>query len=249
MMNLFENLQKLHEAKNFDLDKLLDAARNEANDINYSNAREDVIMCREQLEAMADGGNDSYVDAVCEFIIQNYDFTEDQVDDYREEIEKAVIEYSKETLSDFEWIFSGYIEMQEDEYYNHFNKYEDEDYDDEEDDEEEDEDFGDYDPNNFIWDGKSKVPKNVVNVTIQDGVTDIIDEAFWDYNSLKSIKIPDSITKIGEAAFRWCNSLQSIEIPNSNCKISKYAFDNCDSLKEIKIGNEIMTLEEFKEKY
>lgn len=42
-----------------------------------------------------------------------------------------------------------------------------------------------YSPNNYIWDGKSDIPKDVVNVTVKDGVT-----------------------KIGEAAFFGCESLQ-----------------------------------------
>ena len=69
MMNLFENLQLMKESDNFDLDELLDAARAEAGSIDRSNAREDINMCEEQLEAMVDGGNDPYVDAVCDFII------------------------------------------------------------------------------------------------------------------------------------------------------------------------------------
>ena len=129
-----------------------------------------------------------------------------------------------------------------------------------------------YDPNNFIWDGKSKVPNDIINVMIQDGVNKIEDNAFQNRYSLQSIKIPNSVTEIGDKAFWRCDSLQSIEIPNSITKIGDEAFAFCDSLKSIKIpssvteigknafcffdylqsiiiGNETMTLDEFNEKY
>lgn len=96
-----------------------------------------------------------------------------------------------------------------------------------------------YDPNNYIWDGKSGVPKDVVNVTIKDGVTKIKDWAFCDCESLKEINIPNSVTTIGSNAFKYCSSLQKINIPNGVTTIEDDTFSNCESLKEIDIPNSV----------
>ena len=67
-------------------------------------------------------------------------------------------------------------------------------------------------------DGKTIIgvyDKNIIHITIPEGVTTIGEDAFYDCSSLKSIDIPDSVTSIEFCAFASCSSLQSIDIPNS----------------------------------
>ena len=94
-----------------------------------------------------------------------------------------------------------------------------------------------YDPNNYIWDGKSEVPKDVVSVTIKDEVTKIGEFAFYDCESLQKVNIPNSVTEIRIAAFNECKSLQNINIPNSVTEIGDYAFEYCKSLQKVNISN------------
>ena len=74
---------------------------------------------------------------------------------------------------------------------------------------------------------------SLTSIKIPDSVTSIETCAFEDCDSLTSIEIPDSVTSIGYGAFTYCNSLTSIEIPNSVTSIGEAAFSACDSLTNI----------------
>ena len=96
----------------------------------------------------------------------------------------------------------------------------------------------------FYWDGHSQVPKDVVSVVIERGVTDIGEYAFFNCESLKSVTIPDSVTSISDGVFERCDSLQSINIPNSVTSIGKWAFSHCRSLKSVTIPNLVTKIDE-----
>jgi len=57
--------------------------------------------------------------------------------------------------------------------------------------------------------------KNIISVTISDGVTSIGNSAFEGCANLASVTIPDSITNIGDQAFVKCNSLTNVTLPNN----------------------------------
>ena len=61
--------------------------------------------------------------------------------------------------------------------------------------------------------GFDSYKNQILNVTIEVGVTSIGDWAFSDCSSLISITIPEDVTSIGYAAFNNCSSLTSITIP------------------------------------
>lgn len=91
----------------------------------------------------------------------------------------------------------------------------------------------------YVWDGVSEVPKDVVKVRIQEGVTEISQVAFWCCEDLKSVIIPDSVTSIGEWAFASCTSLTSVAIPDSVTSIGSDAFRGCTSLTSVTIPDSI----------
>lgn len=56
-------------------------------------------------------------------------------------------------------------------------------------------------------------------VVIEEGVTNIINNAFNNCTALEKVTLPESITIIGGSAFRNCTSLAEITIPNKDCTV------------------------------
>ncbi len=54
--------------------------------------------------------------------------------------------------------------------------------------------------------------KNLADLTIPEGVTEICENAFADMMKLRSVKIPDSVTTVGTNPFKNCDALISIEV-------------------------------------
>lgn len=81
-----------------------------------------------------------------------------------------------------------------------------------------------------------------VNVTFDDGlsyysypVTYISARAFYYNDSLLSVTIEDGITQILESAFQACSSLTSVTLPATLDSIGKNAFSNCVALDNLTI--------------
>lgn len=85
--------------------------------------------------------------------------------------------------------------------------------------------------------------RDMSEVVIPDGITEIPPGAFLGYYQLSSVHIPDSVTAIERGAFMDCKMLEEIHIPDSVKMIGsdwgQYldcgAFSGCSSLKEITI--------------
>lgn len=75
----------------------------------------------------------------------------------------------------------------------------------------------------------------IKHLIIEDGVTEIGQNAFKGLKNLTDASIPISVTKIGEYAFYDCVSLQSIKIPYGVTSIGIFAFYRNDSLKSVYI--------------
>ena len=69
-------------------------------------------------------------------------------------------------------------------------------------------------------------------------VTGIGDNAFAEYENLKSVTIPSTVKTIGEYAFLSCSGLESISIPSSVTNIERGVFNLCLSLKSITVDPE-----------
>ena len=82
----------------------------------------------------------------------------------------------------------------------------------------------------------------ITTVTIEDGVTTIGDEAFYECADLKSITIPDTVTEVGAGAFEGCTNLPSISFPNGFKGIGARAFYDCHALKSISLPDTVTTV-------
>lgn len=68
-------------------------------------------------------------------------------------------------------------------------------------------------------------------VTFEEGaLTDIESFAFYNCDSLTSVKIPQGTISIGASAFADCNALTKVRIPDSVTSIADMAFANCDGI-------------------
>ena len=91
-------------------------------------------------------------------------------------------------------------------------------------------------------DGKTLVCGVNGDVVIPDGVTSIVDEAFYNCTNLTSVTIPDSVTSIGRSAFYKCSGLTSVTIPNSVTSIGYWAFSYCSGLTNVMIPNSVTSI-------
>ena len=83
---------------------------------------------------------------------------------------------------------------------------------------------------------------SVKKVVIEDGITNIVDFAFFDCTVLESIEIPGSVASIGNFAFCSCIRLTDITIPGSVTSIGDYAFFECSSLTGITIPSSVTSI-------
>lgn len=65
-------------------------------------------------------------------------------------------------------------------------------------------------------------------VIIEDGITGIGTNAFYDCKNLESVVMADTVTSIGEGAFSGCSVLANIEIPENVTNIVCSAFDGTE---------------------
>jgi len=66
--------------------------------------------------------------------------------------------------------------------------------------------------------------ENIKKVIIEDGITNIGNNAFVYCMELTSVTIPNGVTSIGNSAFEYCRGLTSVTIPNSVITIGSNAF-------------------------
>lgn len=77
---------------------------------------------------------------------------------------------------------------------------------------------------------------------IPNGITEIPEKFFKDYENLESVNIPQSIMSIGQSAFYGCTGLTSVTIPNSVTYIGDEAFNKCSKLRSITIPNSVTSI-------
>lgn len=99
---------------------------------------------------------------------------------------------------------------------------------------------GDMQNSSFGWD------KDLIkSVVINDGVTSIGQDAFYQCTNLTSVTIPGSVISIGNYAFQECASLTSITIPDSVTSIGRNLFFRCTGLTSVTIGNSVTSIGDY----
>lgn len=74
--------------------------------------------------------------------------------------------------------------------------------------------------------------KEVKDLVIPEGVTNISNYAFYGFTGITSVSFPNSVSDIGQSSFDGCVGVESIKIPSSVTGIGERAFWNCH-LKEV----------------
>lgn len=91
----------------------------------------------------------------------------------------------------------------------------------------------------------SSYSEKIISATIENGVTNIGNDAFFCCRALRSVEIGDSVTKIGTRTFGWCSNLYNIVIGNNVTSIGEYAFYYCTSLVSVIIPENITFIGEY----
>lgn len=87
--------------------------------------------------------------------------------------------------------------------------------------------------------------QTISQVVIENGVTSIGDNAFYQQTYLTKVKMAKSVTSIGEGAFSACQSLTSVEMSANVTIIGNDAFSNCSSLESISMPSKLVTIGDF----
>ena len=95
--------------------------------------------------------------------------------------------------------------------------------------------YGDWD-NHSPWDYMNN---QIIDVVIDEGVTQIGSYAFYGCGSIESFSIPSTVTSISYGAFKYCDSLKSITIPDGVTSIERETFSCCESLNSITIPDSV----------
>ena len=99
--------------------------------------------------------------------------------------------------------------------------------------------------NIWIWPWKS-VSDEITSVIIEDGITSIGDDAFFDFDGLEEITIPASVLKIGVTVFESCDRLERINFAAGSqlTTIEDRAFESCHALTTINIPSSVTNIGE-----
>lgn len=78
-------------------------------------------------------------------------------------------------------------------------------------------------------------------VTIEDGITEIQNDAFSYCDNLTEIKLPSTLTTLGTYCF-YCSGLESIDIPEGVTEIPQSCVSRCYSLSKVSLPSTLTTL-------
>ncbi len=85
--------------------------------------------------------------------------------------------------------------------------------------------------------------KEIVNVSLSEGLTNIGQNTCNGDVNLKEIKLPSTVTKIGSGAF-WGTAITTIDLPAGLTEIGSEAFYECKELTEVSVPSGVTELKE-----
>lgn len=84
--------------------------------------------------------------------------------------------------------------------------------------------------------------RNITEVVVGEGVTNLCIGMFEGCRSLRSVKLPSTLKTIGLSAFNGCSSLTSIDIPEGVATIEGGTFVDCSSLVQVNIPKTVTSM-------
>ncbi|MGM9630229.1 leucine-rich repeat protein [Butyricicoccus sp.] len=87
------------------------------------------------------------------------------------------------------------------------------------------------------------VKSQILNIVIEDGITNIGQYCFQSCSNVKKVTLPDSITRIAQYAFQNCESMQNINLSDNITSIGERAFSGCTSWRPTTLPNQLTHLE------
>lgn len=83
---------------------------------------------------------------------------------------------------------------------------------------------------------------NLSNVILEEGLTVLGLEMFYNCPALKQIEIPSSVKEIPYGTFRYCSALEKVVVNQGVEKIGDFAFYNCESLTAIDLPEGLLEI-------
>ena len=81
--------------------------------------------------------------------------------------------------------------------------------------------------------GKFAFNNNIKQVIINEGITEVGDNAFQGCSNLKKVQLPESLKTLNGYSFGMCNQLTEIYIPSGVEALSRLSFTQCSNLVKI----------------
>ena len=90
------------------------------------------------------------------------------------------------------------------------------------------------------WAADSK--ETITEAHIKEGTLALVDDLFYNRKDLLTITIPDGVTHIGESMFGNCESLTEVVFPAGVTELPDYLFDECVHLKSVTLPETLTTI-------
>ncbi len=93
--------------------------------------------------------------------------------------------------------------------------------------------------NNNVYAPWDSYTDSIKTVIIENGITNICKNAFYQCSNLTSVQIPNSVTEIGGSAFYQCYELTEVTFPSGLKTIGGDAFSGCIALTSIDLPDSV----------
>ena len=84
-------------------------------------------------------------------------------------------------------------------------------------------------------DSYAKYREKIVNVVVEEGITEIAEPGFPRLYNMQTLTLPDSLVTLGRATFMWCDDLKEIRFGMNLRFLGEAAFDSSFSLEKVVI--------------